>query len=739
MKKFLLLLIFAAAAIAPARAQIITAQQVNTQQLTLSAQNPVPPPTNVQISSSVAGSSTYYYWIVTHSGSEVSAPAGPFIAANAPATLGGIYSNSIVWTPAISGATYDLLRTTTSVTPTGACGCAVSSGITSSSFTDGLTSTTAYTVATSTDQVAVICTNVAGCGSGNNPTFPQTAPNEGLIYVVPSATSSVPVGTCRTDPGVGTVCSSPWNTRQVNDCGVTTSSTTVTCPSGSFTSTAVDAGKEIAVFNNCVVSFTGLYAVAFTGTIASVTDSAHAVLSGTPTSNVTAAASSCIAYGNPDDAALSAADAVAAADPVCPVIMLPQGIGLAVQPHFYTAIPSCNVIPGLSPPNGQLEFWGFQVRGQGAWQSQLWIPPNFNWAACTNGPQSHACFGGGGQTYFRDWGLQGFGYDGASISQTAYLVQPATVNTYGKLENFNCNIIAPLAPNVTGLYEANNSYQIALRNTDFDGCGYVGLYDGGKVLAGNTSIEDSYNYQVEINTGALFQTDGFDFFISTNGDSTSGAPMYNYGGTAILLNAEVDQAQSLSGVYAYRGLSSSSLISVGSTFHNNNGANQTAIFLQDTASASLFDSTAYGYIDMNGYPNTSLTDQGGNSMTPGFYGTPGHVYGSASITGATLATGGVALTSGWGSGTTVSSASGDSHSFQFTITLAGTTTTPVATLTFPTAYWVAPTNCIAQTPAGTDPLAGTVKVGTPSATSVTFSYTGTFTAGDTIVQGAVCQ
>jgi hypothetical protein len=168
-KKFVLMLILAAAAIAPARAQTITAQQVNTQQLTLSAQNPVPPPTNVQISSSVARSSTYYYWIVTHSGSEVSAPAGPFIAASAPASLGGIYSNSIVWTPAVSGATYDLLRTTTSVTPTGACGCAVSSGITSSSFTDGLSSTTAYTVSTSADQVSVTCTNTSGCGGGGPP------------------------------------------------------------------------------------------------------------------------------------------------------------------------------------------------------------------------------------------------------------------------------------------------------------------------------------------------------------------------------------------------------------------------------------------------------------------------------------------------------------------------------------------------------------------------------------------
>jgi hypothetical protein len=169
MKRFLLLLILAAASVAPARAQqTITAQQVNTQQLTLSAQNPVPPPTNVQISSSVAGSSTYYYWIVTHSGSEVSAPVGPFIAANAPATLGGIYSNSIVWMPAVSGATYDLLRTTTSATPTGACGCAVSSGITSSSFTDGLTSTTAYTVSTSADQVSLVCTNIGGCQLSNS-------------------------------------------------------------------------------------------------------------------------------------------------------------------------------------------------------------------------------------------------------------------------------------------------------------------------------------------------------------------------------------------------------------------------------------------------------------------------------------------------------------------------------------------------------------------------------------------
>jgi hypothetical protein len=239
MKRFLLLLIFAASAIAPARAQTITAQQVNTQQLTLSAQNPVPPPTNVQISSSVSGSSTYYYWIVTHSGSEVSAPAGPFIAANAPATLGGIYSNSIVWTPAVSGATYDLLRTTTSATPTGSCGCAVSSGIISSSFTDGLTSTTAYTVATSSDQVSLVCSNVAGCGSS------QGAPNPGFFIISPNCTGQ-------------TNCFKGVDDDATDNCGTafTNFLSTLNGYSGPSAVLEIDGNYGYA-FTSCIITLTG--------------------------------------------------------------------------------------------------------------------------------------------------------------------------------------------------------------------------------------------------------------------------------------------------------------------------------------------------------------------------------------------------------------------------------------------------------------------------------------------------
>lgn len=151
----------------------------STQQLTLVTQNPIAAPLPVTITPSVAGSTTYYYWIVTHSGSETSAPAGPYLISNAPATLGGIYSDSIAWTPIVSGATYDLLRTTTTTVPAAACGCAVGTGLASFSFTDGLSSTTSYTVNTSADQASLACTNVTGCGISAPPL------SSGVQYVSP--------------------------------------------------------------------------------------------------------------------------------------------------------------------------------------------------------------------------------------------------------------------------------------------------------------------------------------------------------------------------------------------------------------------------------------------------------------------------------------------------------------------------------------------------------------------------
>ena len=102
------------------------------------------------------GTTHYYYWIVTNdvTNSRSSIPAGPFVTSIGPAALSATASIRIQWTPytmpvtygqtTAAGATpftsnsftYDILETATPAVPTGACACAVATGLANASTTD---------------------------------------------------------------------------------------------------------------------------------------------------------------------------------------------------------------------------------------------------------------------------------------------------------------------------------------------------------------------------------------------------------------------------------------------------------------------------------------------------------------------------------------------------------------------------------------------------------------------------
>jgi len=116
------------------------------------------------------GTTQYFYWIVTNDVDNglSSQPAGPFVVGNGPASLSATASNTIQWqlfmlpltygmpsgtaasyggSPLVTNnVTYDILETSTSVPPTGACNCAVATGLTNSSVKD-TGSYSSYTVA----------------------------------------------------------------------------------------------------------------------------------------------------------------------------------------------------------------------------------------------------------------------------------------------------------------------------------------------------------------------------------------------------------------------------------------------------------------------------------------------------------------------------------------------------------------------------------------------------------------
>lgn len=111
------------------------------------------PPVNYGFASVVGepGSVTSYYWIIAKYTGGDAAPYGPITVSNMPplARL-GLFQYSVISWDAVSGATsYDVLRTTSPLTPSGACNCAVVTGTAATSVNDQSSALNAYTVDTS--------------------------------------------------------------------------------------------------------------------------------------------------------------------------------------------------------------------------------------------------------------------------------------------------------------------------------------------------------------------------------------------------------------------------------------------------------------------------------------------------------------------------------------------------------------------------------------------------------------
>lgn len=91
------------------------------------------------------GMRTMYYWIVSEGVIGQSTPAGPFQFNFAPNLYSSTQGAFISWTPT-NATSYDVLRTTTPVMPSGACDCAVAVDVTGTSVSDRSESLSAYTV-----------------------------------------------------------------------------------------------------------------------------------------------------------------------------------------------------------------------------------------------------------------------------------------------------------------------------------------------------------------------------------------------------------------------------------------------------------------------------------------------------------------------------------------------------------------------------------------------------------------
>lgn len=169
-----------------------------------------PPPMGLlpnQIGASVSGTpqnKQYFYWVVVRYGIGNAAPSGPVSVGNANFTLSSTNKVVVSWS-SVSGATgYDLLRTTSRITPSGACACAVTTATTAITASDISNTLSAYTVASVGNGSAVIqLDNTITSGP-----IPEISINGGTFMPLLYGTTASYVSSFNTRTGAVTLLSS---------------------------------------------------------------------------------------------------------------------------------------------------------------------------------------------------------------------------------------------------------------------------------------------------------------------------------------------------------------------------------------------------------------------------------------------------------------------------------------------------------------------------------------------------
>lgn len=556
-----------------------------------------------------------------------------------------------------------------------------------------------------------------------------------------------------------------WDVKVEHDCSFTSSSATITCPEANFSS--ADVGKiEFGTFQESgyeagtAADVGGLDVPQ--GTISSITSSTEVVVSVAATASCTATGGNLCSFAwgtQADDSGIATAEAAAWTNPTnCYTLEMPSGAAFVAKGHFDSLPGSACGGNGIQAVGevGTLDTrqQGPELAGEGAGSTVLIPLPSFDYTSgavgdSCGGIQSNndICFGASLSLFAHDFTIDGLGVTSSSAAGLYLWFTPGGNTCSGVQERnlhfSNWNLTGGGVGFRTGSC-AGSASNIYVQNFGSEVCDFAGgsstspyalsfvtCFGGdseravefsGFISSNEGNYQGNYDvneYEALVDSSTVFKSSN-DFF----GNQSPGITgiLFGVSGTAFLSNDTLNQtAPGGTSEVVYLNVSGAALYA-NNTYFNGSAATNVRLLLSVSGS-SFFD----------GGGNLFIEGGVANSIS-------GSVFGSGSITGTTLATSNIGLTSGWGSGTTVSTASGDSHSFQFTITLAGTTSSPEATVTFPTAYFVAPQNCIAAPVAGTDAsLITSVTVGTPSATSVTISYAGTFTASDTIIQGMVCQ
>jgi hypothetical protein len=558
-----------------------------------------------------------------------------------------------------------------------------------------------------------------------------------------------------------------WDVKFEGDCTFN-SSTTVVCPAGNFT--AADIGKiefgtaGTTQVNPNMVTAAGL--VVPQGTITGVTNATTVTVSTTASGNCTPSSTvACsFAWGTQDDTTpINNATTAAWGNGNSPcVLQLPAGTAFFSGPILNSA-PS-NRCMGIGANNGALSditIAGPVVYGQGPAATVLIPLPTFNFAGCIFGTAANACIAGVGNLFSHDFGINGLqqtqpaGSNGGVVLFEAF-GQNGGGQCDGGTTSFNLSFSGwgLKSTNSVGFkFGARMCNDSTMWNINVSAFGSTPCYvtgGGGNVLNayglfcfGAFGISPVGNaLEIDGTNGGIFNSFGGMYLspLSTG----NGAVHCLVTGSGMTFNSWGENFGSVNGTPAQTNGVICNTASATLNFHNANifvpsgttGASQ--VFALGGGNIVHLDHTIVnGNAGANNHLFTTAAtdkvfDDCGNTYTAGAVGNTfaGPLFGSCSITGTALTTGNVGLTSNWGTSSVASVAVGsDSHRGRFTITGAAGVATPTLTLTFPTPFLVAPASCtMTFDSAGAFTDFTNVTAGTPTTTSVVFTFTGTSTA-----------
>ena len=470
------------------------------------------------------------------------------------------------------------------------------------------------------------------------------------------------------------------------------------------------------------------------GTVTGVNTALQITVSTTTTSAV--ASGGCIFIGQAQDTQMaSISSAVAANTVICPTVILPAGVfAISSVPNFLEAQPTgcannAMVLAQLSGGQG-----GYLVKGQGPNSTIIVILPSLLPSGCTNGISSSACFvvvPGGSWTNFQ---LTGLGNSLTGHSDGTKILFER--DSYTGMRDMLLSGWGAGDTGVTSWYDENGGGSNWTFESLVSQWGQEVSLDGSNIvrnfqvqhLCGNTQVLDI--------GGTIQSQGGFLVYLDSLCNSAAGNR------TMLDLTSASSYTSGVGDFFRVsQGASSSNAMVVDATSSATLGPS--TLLVNGVSSAGFALQNNGGIVHANGVTFTGGAGTGVLNYNSGSFFEDGRIvatgsthtvnnlsswFRSVSASGTTLATSNIGLTSGWGT-SSVATATGDSHEGRFTITGAAGSAGPTLTLTFPTAYWVAPASCVLfPTGANDSTDFSNVIAGTPTTTSVLFTFTGTSTA-----------